>query len=838
MSDMRSGIALAIGILLVLAPARPRARADAAMPGSMSLPLSLADLAAAAGLRSDDPSTLPIDIVRLSFSSPDWRSAEQARRRNAIATALDAAGESGARIPLPLSPRLWRERLLHSDVADARLAPAILGGRPTALIYHGLLALDPETLAWIEANPAVLDAFQKHPGATAVYARSIHVRSGAIVTPGDNATDIWRAILGADPANPAAFIPRLLSSRSGAVATFYDTVAHLDAARQRFVLGSPADPKRVERAMKVFEAVIRAPSSWRLDDYPFTRADVDAALVFRQIALDDHGIPAGPSKDILAQVFGEGVEGHGPVDAEWVAANVLKASPGTARRRLDTLLFAQRALATDSYVGPTLIAVLRDFARYPALMLTLEASGVRGAATYSAAVRVAAGLAGDDEATAVFQAGLTIVDRARVAGTLRTYEARALIDSLIRAAGPSPARSGLLAWLKGDLLTALRRAATVTRADPAGAEALVLGALAGSSPNPPVIEWEGERYSVDPARAELRRLTMARKGQQEPSLDDALAAATVRNMSGLAQSLTALVYALALGEPDSPAASGGAVWQRHALRGNTDAAEGISAWRLATEVFAAEGWHLRGSLLRLDLALARLALRRIDPTQVPAPFSMSTMDQRSLARTIALIEPRAIDDDARDAVAGAIARGRGRVADLATHPDALDRIASDAALSEWRVSGLRWLLANDAAGVPGALTTLELFRLGGGTPAPGWGAAGDALSGCYCLVFPGPTAWEEYTGRASTGQLGTQLADVMLRTADALSARRLPAVLIRDVAAFAMQDVMDTAGPAYFDDWLPVAFAARDLKDDRFDDYVAALTASGPLVPVRRNVPK
>jgi hypothetical protein len=60
---MRRGIALAIGVLLVLAPATPRAHADAATPGSMSLPVSLADLAASAGLRRDDPSTLPIDIV-------------------------------------------------------------------------------------------------------------------------------------------------------------------------------------------------------------------------------------------------------------------------------------------------------------------------------------------------------------------------------------------------------------------------------------------------------------------------------------------------------------------------------------------------------------------------------------------------------------------------------------------------------------------------------------------------------------------------------------------------------------------------------------------------------
>ena len=49
---------------------------------------------------------------------------------------------------------------------------------------------------------------------------------------------------------------------------------------------------------------------------------------------------------------------------------------------------------------------------------------------------------------------------------------------------------------------------------------------------------------------------------------------------------------------------------------------------------------------------------------------------------------------------------------------------------------------------------------------------------------------------------------------------------------------IDSGRLAYFDDWLLLAFAARDIKDKRFDDFVAALTASGPLVPVRKDGPK
>ena len=43
-------------------------------------------------------------------------------------------------------------------------------------------------------------------------------------------------------------------------------------------------------------------------------------------------------------------------------------------------------------------------------------------------------------------------------------------------------------------------------------------------------------------------------------------------------------------------------------------------------------------------------------------------------------------------------------------------------------------------------------------------------------------------------------------------------------------------GPAYFDDWLPIALAVRELPDERFDDYVAALTVAGPLTPASRGM--
>jgi hypothetical protein len=203
---------------------------------------------------------------------------------------------------------------------------------------------------------------------------------------------------------------------------------------------------------------------------------------------------------------------------------------------------------------------------------------------------------------------------------------------------------------------------------------------------------------------------------------------------------------------------------------------------------------------------------------------------------VALIEPRALTDDQRDAAAAALARGRARAANLPKDPAALDAAADAAGLSEWRRNSLRWTLSTDPARGREGFTLLELFRIGGGEGHAAWGAASAPIDGCLCLRFPERAAWEEFSGRAASGQLATQLPDVMLRAADALSTRRLPAVLTRDVAAFAMQEILDRARPVYLDDWLPVAFAARDLRDEQFDDYVAALTVAGPLVPVGKSV--
>jgi hypothetical protein len=823
---------LAIAAVVLLCAAHS-ARAGQVAIGSMPIPVSVPELAAAAGVHRVDASTLPLDIVRSAFASPDGASTAETAARAAIGRALNRDGGRVASLPLPLGPKLWGERVLRADISDGRLASAIFTARPAALLYHGLMGVDPATLAWIEANPALLDVLYKHPGVSAVYARSIRIRDGRVVTPGDAADDVWEALVGADPGQPVAFVAKLFVHRSGRLAGLYDAVAHLDSPHQAFAIGRAADSGRIARARRLFDAVTRQESRWRLEEHPFMRPDVDAALFLRVVRVNAAGEAAPPALlEVWSRLFG-GADERGPIDAAWLAERVFEGGDSASRERLDTFLFGQRALGpAEPASQAAVIEAIDGFRRYPALMLTLESHGL-DASAFAAAARAAAALERDDDAIAVFQAGLAIVDRARRSRTLDAEPARSAIAALLSAAASRAGRERLIAWVRADLLDAFRRA--IPGGESFDADALVLAAMAGlPARSGPVIVWEEQQFRADLSTPELHRLTTIRKDQNEQPLDAALGAATARGLTGLARSMAAIVYADALGEPDGRPAAAGPVWRRHRFDGHLPGQKDHPiAWRIAGEVFAPGGWHLAGSLLRLDAALASLALRRLDSTLMPLPSVLSTTERRTLALSVALSDPRSLTDQDRDAVAAALARGRARAAGLSNDLSAFEAAADAAGLSEWRRNAARWTLASGARVVE-SFTLVELLRLGGGEPPAMWGAVTGPVDGCLCLRFPATAAWEEFAGRASTGQMATQLADVMLRTAEALSARRLPALLARDIAAFAMQDVLDQARPVYFDDWLPVAYAARDLREDQFDDYVAALTVAGPLVPVRK----
>ena len=202
------------------------------------------------------------------------------QRENLRAALLGAPAIAGETVPLPLDASIWRETLLQRQVPDNQIIAAVLSDRSTALLYHGLAGLDDETLAWLGPERETLRHLLRHAGAFAVFGPSVRVRAGRVAVPGGTeAEPLWQAIVGAEPARPAAFVRRLFGDEPGHLAWFYDALANLDEPRLRFAtsasLPGPARIERVRALLDVFESI---GNEWQPEKQPFSRRPFDPAL--------------------------------------------------------------------------------------------------------------------------------------------------------------------------------------------------------------------------------------------------------------------------------------------------------------------------------------------------------------------------------------------------------------------------------------------------------------------------------------------------------------------------------------------------------------------------------
>jgi hypothetical protein len=299
-----------------------------------------------------------------------------------------------------------------------------------------------------------------------------------------------------------------------------------------------------------------------------------------------------------------------------------------------------------------------------------------------------------------------------------------------------------------------------------------------------------------------------------------------------------IVYAAHVGDPEGAAVTSGNVALRHDFGITASSTDNSLAdpWRLPIEHFEGKSaWRIRGSVLGLAAALGRLALRRQDPTVMPAEPKVGPQDRQTVMLTAALLNPFDMTDGARDAVAAAIARGRARVAALSDDPSKLDEVVRAGGLSEWRHQAVTWSLARARQVLP-QFSLLELFWIGSPDlnaidAVDAWGAATLPLTGCLCLEMPHPGAWEDLGGHP-VAVLATRGADVNLAIAETLAALKLPASLAAALGGYVTQDVIEHAQLAYPDDWQEFGRATRELPRERMFDYIAALTAGGALVPL------
>jgi hypothetical protein len=528
------------------------------------------------------------------------------------------------------------------------------------------------------------------------------------------------------------------------------------------------------------------------------------------------------------------------VSLSWLAHEVLSAPARDRRVRFEMFRLAQRVIGgtppSELPMFATALIGLRDFR---ALLFTLERMHVRSAATWAAAVAAARHVSDDSddrrESLAAFQSALALIERARHVRTIDAAATDRLVRSLSDAvlADRRVTRS-ISRWVVDTLSRALP---PLIRPDAFTAEtayeSTILQGLAGRfDGQPPQLTWEGLTYSVNLAAAEHDRLRAMRALLPPPGLDDAIASGRPRD---LADALTTIVYATALGDPDGPASLSPDIAARHDFGlGGTSLIREEMPWAPPEERQGFGPWRVVGSLFGLDLGLSRLALRRVADQQMPSAPTLTLNDLATLTRTAVALVAAELTNDERDELAAAIARGRGRVRDAvaAGHP-ALEALAVEVRISESLRQLLPWMIVRQREAIADMFSLRELMFLGKPTLSRSqldrWGVAADGLDGRRVTAMAPPAPWEDYAGRSEAGQVTTQAPDLTLRLVEETARLELPAALIPSLLAFALQDYWHEVQARFADDWPQLTRQAARLPAARIQDYVAALTGNGPL---------
>jgi len=303
-----------------------------------------------------------------------------------------------------------------------------------------------------------------------------------------------------------------------------------------------------------------------------------------------------------------------------------------------------------------------------------------------------------------------------------------------------------------------------------------------------------------------------------------------------AETLVSIVYALSLGDPDGPALVAGDISRRHDFGfGSRDVESRLrTPWMTPTQD-ASNGiaWHVDGSLLGLDVGLATLHLRRLGADRPLDAPTLSSNQRQVFAETVALMSPALVTDASRDAIARAIGDGERRVNDAGGALD-VEPILAAVHVDGWRARAIRWTAVHDRARLESMFSLREMAALGGLAATADldrWGTSAVGSAGCWCTVAPPAALHALATGRPQLGLLAATVSDLELHVARMLAELQVPAAVAPFVLSGVVQDFADSVRPTDGDDWLTLVRTARTFTREQIEDYIAAATADGPLIP-------
>ncbi len=642
-------------------------------------------LAAFGIARADRAEALPL-LARILYGQESRADASAARlaevvRSDAGSSTNAAERVAAVEIPAPLTRDAWSGLLALAPGED--LSTRLLTDRAATLLAAGFVATDPSVrnLA-LRDRELLARLYREAPGKFVLSSRSLHVDGGRVRVPGGEGADaIWQRLAGEPPSRPSAFLIALLTKDSGRLAWYFDTLTTLDDTRLHLAWPPGSLAQRLDNARALYESFRDADIRWRLEDFPFRRAPGDASLLLR-LADIHNGALAGPkpqwfwdalyaraniTRDEAARVDRTNAA---PVSLTWLARMISGADLRTRRDRFEQFRLIQRTFPDmRDEDAPALLAAFSGYAHYKAVLLTLEKLGIRDPAIWAELVEASQRVERADgdrrDAIVAFQSAFALIARMWQMRSTDTDGAEKWLRSLAAAVGTDRRVPRVIGeWI----------AATWCCETP------ILERLSGPKPRlERTVDWEGLTYQLDYSAAERDRLNALLRENPGPLLD---AAIDSRNEKQIAAALLRLIYAVASGEPDGPITLSRDVAERHDFgRRAPTLSEDLWPWAPPIEQQGnGRPWHVQGSLIGLELGLARLAMRHLAGDQMPQAPTLTVNNYETFARTVLTMAPANLTDPDRDEVVAAIARGRARVAHAAGDLAALQALAREANL--------------------------------------------------------------------------------------------------------------------------------------------------------------
>jgi hypothetical protein len=305
----------------------------------------------------------------------------------------------------------------------------------------------------------------------------------------------------------------------------------------------------------------------------------------------------------------------------------------------------------------------------------------------------------------------------------------------------------------------------------------------------------------------------------------------------VARGLTEMVYATALGQPDSIAIPVGEAAARHDFGLASSGTRRRTAWQLPVAgADSRTGWRVTGSLLGLDVRLAEFALMRLSNRPPPRRPTLNDEDRRVFVESAAVIDPYGMSDAEAASIVSAIRRGRTRLGAVRSAAD-VETLATDLSLSPARRTLLAWTAAHDPARVPAFMSASELLWIGLEPRTPvrrfdAWGVSAESRLGCLCAQMIDGRPWETVAGRWTWGMMASVFPDLNLRLTEVLADLGMPAILVGPLLAPATLELVNGVTSRDPDDRRALVEFVQGLGRTRVEDFLALLTTDGPLVPV------